>query len=364
MRVWPLAVRGPWVRALRRRASQPDRCCERACERGRERTRETGQALIEWLMVSVLAMLAAVWAAGEFARQAEDAAGQAHAQWLLTVGEAVKRAVAAEQVGYSASASQPVSVLRELPVGVASPIAPWLKRLQAAGWLPQALAQTRAMSYEVSLLKLPSRGTCAKPPCARVVLLLAQPRPDKPVPDVASVLMALKGQGLAVTDLAPDRLRGPTFDLPNPPVGRQHLPVGSLALLAWRDDHEPPYVRVNESRQVTLSGGLVLGKRAAADGACSPPGLVMLDAAGQLQVCRDGRWGQAIKEHEHFRACLPQTREQAFRAAWFKYSGFWELFGGGVNCDCDAGFAPVKMVGEDGRVGSVTLRDGYLCQRL
>jgi len=224
MRVWPLAVRGPWVRALRRRASQPDRCCERACERGRERARETGQALIEWLMISVLAMLAAVWAAGEFARQAEDAAGQAHAQWLLTVGEALKRAVAAEQVGYTASASQPVSVLRELPVGVASPIAPWLKRLQAAGWLPPALAQTQAMSYEVSLLKLPSRGTCAKPPCARVVLLLAQPRPDKPVPDVASVLMALKGQGLAVTDLAPDRLRGPTFDLPNPPAAGSACP--------------------------------------------------------------------------------------------------------------------------------------------
>jgi hypothetical protein len=304
--------------------------------------------------------MAAIWAAGELARQAEIVAGRGHAQWLLAVGQAIDQAMAAHDAGATGSSA----VFEALPVGTVSPVAPWLERLQASGWLPAALARAPAMPYDMGLLKLDAQGHCAEPPCTQALLLLAIARPGQRVPLVTEVLPALEGKGLAVTDLAPDRLRGAAFDLPNPPVGRERLPVGTLALLAWRDDHEPPYVRLRESRQVTLSAGVVLGKHASENGACHPIGLVMLSPHGELQVCRDGRWDEAVKPHEHFRTCLPQTWEQEFRATWLKSSGFWALMGMGVNCDCDAGFAPLQVVGDNGRVGDVTLRDGYLCQRL
>lgn len=332
----------------------------RGCPQRHVRQTQRGQALVEWLVVSVLAVLVAVWAAGEFARQAQTAASQGYAQWLLTVGHAIDQAMAAEDAG----ALRSVSMFDALPAATVSPIDPWLDRLQADGWLPAAMARAPAMPYEIGLLKLGGQGGCATPSCARVMLLLAVAKPDRRVPNATEVLLGLQGKGLAVTALAPDRLRGAAFDLPNPPVGQQHLPVGTLALLAWRDDHAPPYVRLNESRQVHLSAGVVLGKRVSDDGVCHPNGLVILSAEGKLQVCRDGQWDEAFKVHEHFRACLPQTWEQEFRATWFKRSGFWALMGMGVDCDCDTGFAPVQMVGDNGRVGEVTLRDGYLCQRL
>lgn len=325
-----------------------------------DRARQCGQALVEWLIVSMLAALAAVWAAGELAREAEVAASRGHAQWLLAVGRAIDQAMAA----HDARATDDPAWFDAISGEEVVPVQPWLDRLQAAGWLPTALSRTPALPYNVGLVKVDGQGHCDTSPCVRALLLLAVPKAGHPVPDPTTVLLALQGRGLAVSDLAPNRLRGATFDLPNPPTGQQRLPVGTVALLAWRDDHESPYVRLHESRQVTLASGVVLGKRAQTDGACHPSGLVTLSPQGELQVCRDGHWDEVLKSHEHFRACLPQTREQAFRAAWFKYTGFWALMGGGVNCDCDAGFAPVQVVGDDGRVGTVTLRDGYLCQRL
>ena len=321
---------------------------------------QKGQALLEWLIVSVLALMAAVWAAGEFVRQAEQAAAQGHAQWLRTVGHAIEAVMAQHDAG-TGVATHAFDGLRGNTI---SPIGPWLRRLQTGGWLPAALARQPSMPYEVGLLKLELPGVCDRDHCTQQVLLLAMPKAGGSVPNASDLMAVLKGKGLAVTDLAPGQLRGPTFDLPNPPVGRQRLPVGTVALLAWRHDHEPPYVRVNESRQVRLAGGVVLGQLTQGQGSCSPAGLVMLGPKGDLRVCRKGQWQSVEEPHDHLRACLPQTPEQAFRAAWFKYTGFGRLFDTGPNCDCAAGFAPIKVVGHRGRVGAVELRDGYLCQRL
>ena len=324
------------------------------------RGRQMGQALVEWLIVSVLALMAAIWAAGEFARQAEQAAARGYAQWLRTVGHAIEEVMAQHDAGTGVAAQ----AFDGLSGNTISPIGPWLPRLQSGGWLPATLARQPSMPYEVSLLKLQPSGACEHGHCAQQVLLLAVPKAGVSVPNASDLLVVFQGKGLAVTDLAPGHLRGPTFDLPNPPVGRQRLPVGSVALLAWRHDHEPPYVRVNESRQVRLAGGVVLGQLTQGQGSCSPAGLVMLGPKGDLRVCRSGQWRSVEEPHDHLRACLPQTREQAFRRAWFKYTGWERLLDLGPNCECDAGFAPVKVVGDRGRVGVVELRDGYLCQRL
>ena len=324
------------------------------------RGRQSGQALVEWMVISALALMAAIWAAGEFARQAELAAAKGHAQWLWTVGQAIETVMAQTEAG-TASAER---VFDGLAANTLVPAKPFLERMQASGWLLPALAAEPTLPYDVRLLKLDQPGACDTSTCTQIMLLLAVPKPGKSVPHASHLLLALHGKGLAITDLAPEHLRGAAFTLANPPAGDQRLPVGTVALLAWRHDREPPYVRLNESRQVTLAGGVLLGRLAEDDGVCQPAGLVMLGQAGDLRVCKDGKWGTVSESHDHFRACLPQTREEAFRAAWLKYSGFWAFLGGGPNCDCATGFAPIQAVGDRGRVGSVELRDGFLCQRL
>ena len=324
------------------------------------RGRQSGQALVEWMVISALALMAAIWAAGEFARQAELAAAKGHAQWLWTVGQAIETVMAQTEAG-TTSAQQG---FEGLPANTLVAAKPFLERMQASGWLLRALAAEPTLPYDVRLLKLDQPGACDANTCTQILLLLAVPKPGKSVPDASHLLLALQGKGLAITDLAPDYLRGAAFTLANPPTGNQRLPVGTVALLAWRHDREPPYVRLNESRQVTLAGGVLLGRLGEDEGACQPVGLVMLGPAGDLRVCKDGQWGTVSESHEHFQACLPQTREEAFRAAWLKYTEFWRLLGGGPNCDCAAGFAPIQAVGDRGRVGAVELRDGYLCQRL
>ena len=330
----------------------------------RRRTRQSGQALVEWIVVSALALMAAVWAAGEFARQTEIAAAKGHAQWLWTVGQAIE-AVMAQQ---DASIQSAERVFDGLKANTVAPAKPFLERMQSGGWLLQALPAEPIMPYHVRLLKLDQSDACASSTCVQMMLLLAVPKTGKSIPDASHLLLALQGKGLAVTDLAPNQLRGAAYTFVNPPVGKQPLPLGTVALLAWRHDYEPPYVRLNESREVTLAGGVVLGKLAQDKGPCDSTGLLMLGQDGHLSLCRGGKWGAVSASHDHLRACRTQSRKESFHSAWLKYTGFWDLLDmksqAKSQCGCDAGFAAVRVGGERGRVGAVELSNGFLCQRL
>lgn len=328
--------------------------------RSRERDCQTGQALVEWMVVAALAMLAVVWAAGEFAQKAEQAAVNGYGQWLQAVAGAIAEVVKQDDAGSNPDAA----LLGHLPGNTLVPVEPWLDRLKQGGWLAAALASKPKMPYDIQLVRLDTSGSCLSAPCPLTVLLLALPRADRQAPHPAAVLAALAGKGLAVTDLAPNRLQGATYQLPNPPIAGLQLPVGTVGLLAWRADRPPPYVRLHETRSVTLAGGAQLGRLTQTDGACHPEGLLMVGPNGELRVCRSGRWDEIGERHDHVRACLPQPERNHITESLMKLSGLWEIFGRPPTCECPSGFAPFSPGGDGVRVGAVELVDGLACLRL
>ena len=334
----------------------------RACQ-GKElgspikRINERGQALVEWMVVAVLATMVAIWAAGDWATKIEDRVAQGYAHWLNALATGIDQALR-----YSDANDESLAVWRDqLPLNVPVPIEPWIKRLKQDGWLPSALGPARSLPYQVSLLRLDAQQDCQTTSCPMAILLLATPKPgvQQSIPHPAALVSELGAKGLAVTDLAPHRLQGAVFQIDNPLAQGVALPVGTVALLAWRSDQPSPYVRINESRVVNLSGGLRLGQVANAGSACSPLGLVMTSRSGELVTCFDGQWQSVSRDHDHLRACNKPSGKDAMAELLIG-----ALFGFRPSCDCPSGFVPVDVGSDRDRVGPIRLHAGYLCQRL
>jgi hypothetical protein len=316
-----------------------------------KRRAQSGQALLEWVMVAMLATMAAVWAANEWVERLQLARAQAHAQWLRAVARALEQAIEHEPQRWRAP----------LAPGQAVALAPLLQQLKQAGWLTEALGEPLGMPYRLSVLRWQRGGACERGQCPTVVLLLAQPQAQ--APKAAVLLMQLAGAGLAVTDLNPHRLQGPAFALPNPPGVSEPLPVGTVALLVWRSDREPPYVRIDESRPVHLRGGLQLGPLAQASGPCTPEARMMQSAAGQLLICQSGRWQDVAADHDHLRACRARQIDPLYEQL-MRVSGLWSILGGEPGCDCEVGFGAVHFGSQLDHVGPIRLDHGFACLRL
>ena len=221
------------------------------------------------------------------------------------------------------------------------------------------------MPYDIRLARLDTGAACSDGGCPITVLLLAIARADQHPPHPGAMMSALDGQGLAVTDLAPDRLQGVAYQFPNPMVGDSRLPVGTVGVLAWRADRVPPYVRLNETRPVTLAGGVQLGRLDHTEGGCHPDALVMVGPNGELRICQSGRWQEVSERQDHVRACLPQPSRDRLAESLLRVSGLWSIFGTQEpTCQCQAGFAPVSIGSGSARVGPVELFDGHACLRL
>ena len=328
--------------------------------RHRAREHQRGQALLEWLVAAALALLAAIWAASEFAQKAEVAAVQGYGQWLQAVSGAISDVMKHDDAGTHPSAG----LLGQLPVNALAPVEPWLERLKQGGWLASALVAKPALPYEVRLLRLQPRDRCADDQCPMMVLVLALPRTDRQVPHPSAMLAALDGKGLAVTGLAPDRLQGATYQLSNPLTGELPLPLGTVGLLAWHSDRLAPYVRLNESRPVTLAGGARFGQLDDAASDCQPDGLVMLDPSGELRVCRAGLWQRVGQPHDHVRACEALAPDNQALLDLQRNSRLWPLLNPDSICQCPSGFAAAEFGRDLARVGQVDLLDGYACLRL
>lgn len=338
------------------------RCCAGVVDRSAKARGQVGQALVEWMVVAALAMLVAIWAAGEFAQKAEQAAANGYARWFQAVAGAVQEAMKHYDAGLSSGAG----LIEQLPVNVLSPLDGSLVRLKQGGWLPAALSAKPKMPYDVRLARITEAGDCSAGRCPLTVLLLAMPRPNQQAPHPSTVLAALDGQGLAVTDLAPARLQGATYQFANPIANGVNLPVGTVGLLAWRSDKPPPYVRLHETRRVSLAGGVQLGRLAHVNGDCRPDGLVMVGPRSDLQICQGGRWQEVSERHDHVRACLPHAQSNNhILEGLLRVSGFWEIVGVPQQplCECPAGFARFAP-GGGAHLGSVKLLDGHACLRL
>lgn len=322
------------------------------------RQAQAGQALLEWVVVMALALMAAVWAAGQWVQDLERAAAQGHAHWLQAVAISISQAIESSHPDPQAWRT----LQDRLHAKPRHPVEEWLPWLTEQGWLAAALSKRPHMPYEVTLAAVDQTEGCRIKPCPLAVLLLAQPNRQGPS-DPSDLLSALSGQGLSVSMLAPDRLQGPAYRLANPPLPGPALPVGTVGLLVWRSDRLAPYVRLKEDRLVQFDGGVKLGALATSGAPCAPDGMVSQGANQELLICRQGRWQSVALWEDRYAACLPENPGDPVARGIMAVMGF-DTWLTATPCDCQAGFRAVEMGREIKRFGRVELRDGYLCESL
>lgn len=322
------------------------------------RCRQGGQALLEWVLVMTLALIVSVWAASDWVHRVERAAARGQAQWLLAVSKSLEQMLQASQ----ADPDSWKNIQGKLGTGDRQSIEPWLSWLTREGWLIAAMAEKPKAMRDVSLQYIDATTGCNVKPCPTALLLIASPPDDSGV-GLSELLIELGGQALWVTELAPDWLQGVAYRLPNPPASGTKLPLGTVALMVWRSDREPPYVRLRETRTVQLDGGMVLGQLPRLGEPCQTEGLVMQDTSGQLLVCHNGRWEMFRIDRGQYQACLPGRQiDEVFRTLvrgdgldmWVKQD----------TCECPVGYRSLEIGQGIKRFGSVDLTDGYLCERL
>jgi hypothetical protein len=322
------------------------------------RQQQAGQALVQGLLVMVLATLAAIWAASDWVAQIKRAAAQNHAHWMAAVARGFSDALVATQ----GDEQQWQSLLARLRASERHDVEPWLHWLQSQGWLSQAVQAHSHAPYRTRLHYVQSHGGCRVSPCPVQIVLVSEPL-DAQAPSASDVLLALQGKGLAVSGLAPTKLQGATYQLPNPPTAGAVLPVGSVALMLWQHDQPPPYVRLHETRIVKLDGGLKLAQLPDLQAACSPEGLVQQGADHTLVICQAGRWQAVGQWLDRYASCLPAQPGHIIFDRVLQNPGLGWLVGGGT-CKCPGGYQAVEFGSGLKRLGHLTLRDGYLCERL
>jgi len=276
----------------------------------RRSARQRGFALLELSVALLIGTLLLVWGAAALMRQADDATARATGAWMLEIRDAAHRML--ERHFDALSEGRP-------PVGpeggllYADMHAPTLAEFKAQGLLPQGFPETAPMGG-TARIRLAAPSACPGEACRVDALIYAsmplsdrQGRPD--MMRMAVFAEAAGGYGGHATAGGESRLRGRTFDFPNPYAsGSETLPAGTPVLWAGMDlATAAQYVRRFDERDPQLKGGLtaagpVTGKRlqadeylqiagqAAAGGACSPNGLVGRTPEGALLACQSGIW--------------------------------------------------------------------------
>lgn len=271
---------------------------------------QQGFALLELTVALLIGTLMLVWGAAALMRQADDATARATGAWMLEIRNAAYRML--ERHFDTLSEGRP-------PVGsdgrllYADMYAPALAEFKAQGLLPQGFPESAPMGGTASI-RLAAPSACPGQACRVDALIYAsiplsdrQGRPD--MMRMAVLAEAAGGYGGYATAGAGSRLRGKTFDFPNPYAGEgEILPPGTPVLWAGMDmATAAQYVRRFDERDPQLKAGLtvagsVTGKRlqageylqiagqAVPGASCSPNGLVGRTPEGSLLACQSGIW--------------------------------------------------------------------------
>lgn len=338
------------------------------------RRRQSGQALIELVVAVAVALALTVWAAGYWAQQLEQQAIGAMAQWL---GQLQRATQAALLLTDPSRVPQPLTAHGDA-------LRVWVDWLKQAGHLPQAFQVFPSLPYTVSVEQVTPAGDCSNAPCASVWLVLAIPRPGTPESQrdgfAQGLLAALPGQALAVSSLAPQWLQGAAYRIANPPDHRPAWPLGSVAVIAWRSDVPPPFVRLAETRPVTLLGGLTVqgdlhvdgvatatrgfvpDQRVAFSTACAPEGRLVLAEQGGLAICQAGHWQPAANSVKRdFRACLEIEIPWGTWGPQSSLLPFWEK---PDVCHCAPGYLPRHAGDGLKRLMGIPVYEGYVCEKV
>lgn len=342
------------------------------------RAAQRGQALLEWLVVATLVLLAVIWGSDKWAARAEQAALEGLGHWMLTLSEAMQKAVETQT-----SEDEPMAILlaQDPPASVED----WQRRLQQMGFLLPGFSSKPPLAFQMLTHRITTDDDCQSSVCSTALLLLALPPEDwqasRRANAAADLLLSLKGRGLAVTTLSPQRLQGGAFGIDS------QWPLGTVGLVVWRSDVLPPYVRLQEDRPVHLSGGLVvdgqlsvrgqlavsqgllLGEGAKIDTACAPEGLLLRSSDQHLFICRQARWQQPTLQQRQTqtarRSCLPRPPEHILMPYWRQSGLLNQLMrpGASAPCRCPDSYLP-RLVGQmTGSVAGIPVTKGYICEK-
>ncbi|AZR94730.1 pilus assembly protein [Bordetella trematum] len=329
---------------------------------------QRGFALVELTAALALSLLLAVWAASQWARQADELAARASGQWMAQVRHALEQAVLLDLGGWRGETP-------DKPV-FARPATPALAELRQAGLLPAGFPDHAPLGFGVRLMVL-AAAACPGAGCrvdALVVAGLAWRLPDGR-PDVVRLAPLLQELG-ARGGLADDRLRGAQFAFPNPPQpGLPLIPAGTP--LAWAGSSgglDPRYVHRGDARDpqlrgsLSVAGSVMAGERLAAGGtlwagarrtlgqACLETGALAQGDAGELLQCHRGRWrpgegafGGAFARNNRYGCAL--------------YSGESARNPLAGRCACPAGFAAVPVSSGGKWTETEGWTTGFVCVR-
>lgn len=271
--------------------------------------RQSGYVLVELAVAAALASLIAVWTAGQAAGRLDDAAAEAAGRWLLELRSAMEQMLAREYDGLAG---------QESPSGrYADPLAPTVAELKAAGHLAEGFPERSALGLPAVLRVLPA-GDCPGAACRLEALAATRTvAPGDPGPDplrIGQVLLSTGGYGGSVRAQAPDRLRGPLFDLPNPPApGMAALPAGAVAVYASLDlTLFDRFVRRRDDRDPALRGELSVDGAVQAGGGISTS--AGLQAQGQVRAGGAVRAGGNVASEANVTAAGSVTAGAGMRA--------------------------------------------------
>ena len=326
---------------------------------------QAGQALLEWVLVATLMLLAVIWGSGKWVERAEKVSIEGMGHWLLTLSQAMQTALDTRPE----DGPIPALLMQQPP---ATP-AQWQQALKQSGFLLQAFPERAPLPFQIRVDRLVV--PCQASNCPQAWLLLALPpehwdagRRAAAAPDL---MVALAGKGLVVSALNPSRLQGSSLAID------ANWPEGTVGVLAWRSDVLPPFVRLVETRPVHLTGGLevtgranvseglLLGARASVSGRCAPNGLLMRALNDELLICRSGQWQPTQGRRDVWQACLPRPKEDPLLAFFLRQGPLLGFFGEQPenSCRCASGYIP-RLVGPNTHsVAGIAVVEGFLCEK-
>lgn len=273
-----------------------------------DRGSQGGFALLELMLALAIALLAVVWGSHVWLVQADAARVQGHAAWMLTLRGALQSWLARHEQTIATAADAGALAAQ----GYLSWESPTLQELAANGLVTPGFSQ--AAPQDGVVIRALRHGVCPSPEC-RVDVLAYGVTPYRHSSGaahegrLAQWLGAMQGWGAAVTPFAPDRVRGPVVDYPNPPWGGVPLPAGTVVgVVTSQQLASHDFLRVRDSRNpmfqgdATVSGQVQVQSDLQVDGyfrvtrqemaktACTRPGDMARDAQGALLGCEGTTW--------------------------------------------------------------------------
>jgi hypothetical protein len=338
-----------------------------------------GYALFEVLMAWAITTAVAVWGANLWVHQAQESAAEATSVWLLGIKQAMDLAVLEARNKIHLHQGKVDLEHIQLPQT--------LFELKNTGHLAHHYPDQPPLPYAFSMRIVRESAPCSNDQCSISAFMMLEPThalgSTYPTESQASVMMrALKGQGLAVWPRQPNKLLGAQYQGANPPDSGGAISVGSVVVMSRAVMQAPPFIRLNESRAVSLSGpvtllgnlnlkqGLVIDAVRASDTSCQVTGQVVRRAKGGLLVCENGQWRAvgdglfAKLKPLSYQTCRNTKPLNAFlqfvqSKTPFDFAPSTSPQPG--DCHCNAGFRPV--LAHSARIDRhhATEKNGFVC---